>query len=178
MDGVFNHFKSHAASLDQAIGQPRFGLVSSVDPTQATARVLLQPENVLTGWLPLMSPLTGAGWGIFCPPSPGDQVLVIPQEGDAEHGIIVGSCFSFQKQAPAGVAVGEIWMVHASGAFLRIRNDGSIEASALTFRLQGDVRVDGDVYDRHGSLSELRDHYNAHQHSVGGALTSTPTPQD
>ena len=80
--------------LDQGGSQPRLATVTSVNPTAATVRVTLQPEGVLSGWLPVLSPWIGAGWGMYCPPSTGDQVLVIAQEGDAEHGIIIGRAFS------------------------------------------------------------------------------------
>ena len=166
MDAFFNAIKAQSGAQDQATGQARFALVTSVDPVNATARVNLQPENVLTGWLPVLSPFVGAGWGIACPPSPGDQVLVIAQEGDAEHGIIVGRAFSQATPAPAAES-GEFWLVHKSGSFLKLMNDGTVQ-------IKGDLHVDGDVIDRHGALSQLRAHYNTHRHG-GGAL---PSPQD
>jgi phage baseplate assembly protein gpV len=121
---------------------------------------------VLTGWLPILSAWVGAGWGMACPPSPGDQVLVLAQEGDAEHGVIVGRAFSDTQRAPAA-PVGELWLVHKSGSFLKLANDGTVQ-------VKGDLHVDGDVYDRHGPLDRLRQHYDAHTHG-GGA---TPSPQD
>jgi len=68
--------------------------------------------------------------------------------------------------------VGEFWLVHATGSFIKLCNDGSIQ-------MQGDLRVAGDVYDRHGSLDRLRRHYDAHTHDdpQGGAV-STPNQQD
>ena len=166
MERFLNALKAHAGALDQSIGQPRFAIVTSVDPASATARVQLQPEAILTGWLPVLSTWVGAGWGMVCPPSPGDQVLVLPQEGDAEHGVIVGRAFS-DAQRPPAAPVGELWLVHKSGSFLKLTNDGTIQ-------IQGDLHVNGDVYDRRGSLDRLRQHYNAHTHGGGAA----PTPQD
>ncbi|HST75458.1 MAG TPA: phage baseplate assembly protein V [Acetobacteraceae bacterium] len=166
MERFLNALKAQAGALDQAAGQPRFGLVTSVDPDAATARVQLQPEGVLSGWLPILSAWVGAGWGMACPPSPGDQVLVLSQEGDSEHGVIVGRAFSDTQRAPAA-PVGELWLVHKGGSFLKLANDGTVQ-------VKGDLHVDGDVYDRHGSLDRLRQHYDAHTHG-GGA---TPSPQD
>jgi len=170
MDRLLNALKAQSAAQDQSAGVPRFGIVTSVDPATATVRVTLQPEAVLTGWLPLLSPWVGAGWGLFAPPSPGDQVLVLPQEGDAEHGLVVASSWSATTPPPP-TPPGEFWLVHKSGSFLKLQNDGTIQA-------HGDVYVAGDVFDRHGSLSALRAHYNAHVHPdpQGGQVGVTSQP--
>jgi phage baseplate assembly protein gpV len=171
MDRFINALKGEAGRLDQTQAQPRFGLVTSVDPVNATVRVMLQPESVLSGWLPLLSPWVGAGWGMSCPPAPGDQVFVLAQEGDAEHGVVVGRAFSNVANAPQAAA-GELWLVHQSGSFLKLMNDGTVQVS-------GDLHVAGNVYDSHGSLAALRGHYDQHIHtdSRGGA-TSTASQQD
>ncbi len=171
MERFVNAMKSHAAALDRATGQARFGIVTSVDPARSAARVALQPEGVVTGWLPVLSAWVGAGWGMACPPAPGDQVLVLAQEGDSDHGVIVGRAWSDQARAVAA-PVGELWLVHATGSFVKLCNDGSIQ-------MRGDLRVAGDVYDRHGSLDRLRRHYDAHTYDdpQGGAV-STPNQQD
>src|SRR5579864_7698553 len=101
MDRLINPLKGHAAGMDLGQGQPRFGIVESFDPNTYAARVSLQPEGVLSGWLPVLSAWIGAGWGLASPPSPGDQVLVLPQEGHAEHGVIVGAAFCDQARPPA-----------------------------------------------------------------------------
>ena len=166
MDRLLNALKAQGANQDQAGGAPRFGIVTSVDPSAATARVTLQPEGVLTGWLPLLTPWVGNGWGLVCPPSPGDQVLVLPQEGDAEHGLIVAASWSAQTKAPSAPS-GEFWLVHKSGSFLKLQNDGTIQ-------VKGDLHVAGDVYDQHGPMSALRNHYNLHIHPPQPGKTSLP----
>src|SRR3978361_2100816 len=166
MDRLLNTFKAQGASQDQAAGVPRFGIVTSVDPSTATARVTLQPEGVLTGWLPLLTPWVGDGWGLVCPPSPGDQVLVFPQEGDAEHGMIVAASWSAKTTPPAAPS-GEFWLVHKSGSFLKLQNDGTIQ-------IKGDLHIAGDVYDTHGSMSALRAHYNPHIHPPQNSRNNLP----
>jgi phage gp45-like len=166
-----NVIKSHAACLDQAAGQVKFGVVTSVNTANATARVLIQPEGVLSGWLPVLSQWVGNGWGMVCPPTPGEQVLLVPQEGDVEQGIIIGRIFS-EKQMPPVAPDGEFWIVHKSGCFLKLCNDGTVHMS-------GDLHVDGDVYDQQGPLSRLRAHYDSHTHTTGtGTNTSPPSPSD
>ena len=144
MDSFLNIVKAQSSALDQSAGQPRLGVVSSVDPSRYTARVVLQPEGVLSGWLPVLSSWIGAGWGLACPPSPGDQVLVLPQEGDAEHGIIVGRLWS-ATQAPPSAPSGELWLVHKSGSFVKLVNDGSVLGSATAWVLTGDMHITGNV---------------------------------
>ena len=170
MDRFLNTMKMHADAIVQTLAQPRFGTVTSVDPNTGTARLMLQPEGVLSGWLPVLSPWVGSGWGMICPPKPGDQVLVLAQEGAAEHGIIVGRIFS-NRQCPPPAPSGELWLVHQSGSYLKLLNDGTIQVG-------GDLHVNGDVYDSQGSLSRLRGHYNAHTHNDpnGGVMTTTSQP--
>jgi phage baseplate assembly protein gpV len=171
MQRFLNAVKAQAAAQDRSAGQPRFGVVTSVDPTRPAARVSLQPEGVITGWLPVLSPWIGAGWGMACPPSIGDQVLVLPQEGESDHGVIVGRAWSDQARTPTA-PVGELWMVHQSGSFIKLISDGTIQ-------MQGDLHVNGDVYDRLGSMNRLRQHYDEHTHAdPQGGESSTPTPQD
>ncbi len=166
MERFLNALKAQAGALDQFAGQPRFGTVTSVDPDTAAARVKLEPEGVLSGWLPVLSSWTGSGWGMVCPPTPGDQVLVLSQEGDSEHGVIVGRAFS-DAQRPPSAPAGEFWLVHKSGTAIKLVNDGTVQ-------IKGDLHVDGDVYDRRGSLDRLRRHYDSHSHGNG----APPTPQD
>lgn len=171
MERLLNALKLQAHSLDQTQSQPRFAIVASVDTTTATARVMLQPENVLTGWLPVLTAWTGSGWGMVCLPAPGDQVLVIGQEGDADNGVVVGSAYSSKRQPPAAPA-GEFWLVHAKGSCLKLTNDGVVQ-------IVGDLHVTGDVYDAHGPLSRLRTSYDAHTHiDSRGDRTSPPDQQD
>ncbi len=183
MDRFLNVLKAQAAALDRVQAQPRFGIVTSTDPIGGTARVQLQPENVLSGWLPVLSPWTGAGWGMSCPPTPGDQVLVLAQEGDAQHGIIVGRAFSLSQPPPPAPA-GELWVVHASGSFLKLSNDGTIHINGPvsvtgSLTVSGNIAAGGDVSDYHAALSALRTHYNGHVHTDShGDTTNAPSPQD
>lgn len=167
MDRFLNALKAQSGAMDRAQGQARFGEVTSADAARHAVRVRLQPEGVLSGWLPVTSPWVGAGWGVFCLPSPGDQVLVLAQEGDAEHGVVVGGCFSDRRLAPAGV-VGELVLRHASGASLRLAADGTV-------RVTGNLHVSGRIFDSHGALDTLRGHYNQHGHA---GAPGPPSPQD
>ena len=55
---------------------------------------------------------------------------------------------------------------------MRLLNDGTVS-------VKGDLHVDGDVYDRTGSLDRLRQHYDAHRHrDPQGGVTGAAEPQD
>jgi phage baseplate assembly protein V len=168
---LFNAIKAHASALDSRHGEARFGTVASVDITKWMARVILQPEGVLTGWLPLLTAWTGGGWGMVCPPSPGDQVFVVPQEGDAENGVIIGRVFS-SSQLPPAAPSGEFWLVHSSGSSVKLTNAGAIQ-------IVGDLHVQGEVFDQYGSMSQIRTVHNEHIHTDSrGNATSVPNVQD
>jgi phage baseplate assembly protein gpV len=184
IETLLNVVKAHAAALDQTVAQPRFGIVVSVDPDIASAKVQLQPENVLSGWLPVLSPWIGNGWGMLCLPSPGSQVLVVCQEGAAEHGVIVGSAYSLASPPPPGGQVGEFLLSHSSGITLKLGNDGIVHISGPvniqgSVTVSGSLSVEGDVSDAEGSLSRLRDHYDTHTHvDSRGGITSVSNLQD
>ena len=166
MDRFWNAVKAHAGALDGMAGVPRFGLVSSFDPAAYAARVLVQPENVLSGWLPIVSAWVGAGWGFAAPLTPGDQVLVLAQEGDAEHGVILGCVWSAVDK-PMGTPSGELWLQHRSGSFVKLKNDGTIALQASVVNVTGNLIVTGDISDRngaHGVLASLRNAHDMHTH--------------
>lgn len=178
MDQFWNAVKARAGGLDGLAGVARFGLVSSFDPVAYAGRVLLQPENVLSGWLPILSAWVGNGWGLAAPLTPGDQVLVVAQEADAEHGVIIGCVWSAVDKAP-GAPGGEFWLQHQSGSFVKLLNDGTIAMQASTVNLIGNLVVTGNISDQngaHGTLAALRQAYDGHVHAdAQGGVTGLPS---
>ena len=164
-------FDFRAVSSPFQGAHPRAGVVVSSNFQKATAKVLLQPEGLVTGWLPVATQWAGNGWGVFAPPSPGDQVLIVCHEGNYGNGIIVGAMYS-NAAVPPTVQAGELIIAHKSGCSILLSNAGRI---AIT----GDLYVSGAVYDAHGSLDRLRGTYNAHTHNTAnGGSTSPPRNQD
>jgi len=178
LDQFWNLVKAQAGALDGLAGVARFGLVSSFDPSAYAARVLIQPENVLSGWLPVLSTWVGAGWGLAAPLTPGAQVLVIAQEGDAEQGVVIGAVWS-AVDTPLAAPAGELWLQHQSGSFLKLHNDGTIAMQAPQVKVTGNLVVSGDISDQnsaHGTLASLRNAHDTHEHSVPeGGVTGLPT---
>ncbi|QEH36496.1 Phage-related baseplate assembly protein [Aquisphaera giovannonii] len=163
---------------------PKTGIVTAYDPDHYCAKVELQPEGVETGWLPIRTPWSGNEWGMFCPPTPGDEVEVGFQEGGKQAGYVKLRAFG-DRLRPLSVPAGEFWVVHKSGSFLKFKNDGSVElhaaedlnatvagqanlavtgkvvASATEFDLTGNVKVTGDItasgniYDQNGAKDHI-----------------------
>jgi phage baseplate assembly protein V len=171
-DHLLNALKMHAASMDAQSGQPRMGVVQSYDPNSGTAKVLLQPEGMLTSWLPVLSQSVGTGWGVHTPLSGGEQVLVLPMEGDADNGVIVGRAWSDEMQpaqnpfgggnpAPGSIlmldkngsavlldAGGNIKVKNSAGATATVESNGQIaltdaSGASITLANNGTVNVNG-----------------------------------
>ncbi|EJN07781.1 phage baseplate assembly protein V, partial [Herbaspirillum sp. YR522] len=68
----------------------RRGIVSGYDPNAYAVKVLLQPDSNETGWIPLEAVWVGNGWGMFAPPSLGDDVEISFREGSASAGMAGG----------------------------------------------------------------------------------------
>ncbi|MGE4482006.1 phage baseplate assembly protein V [Acidocella sp.] len=177
MDQLWNMIRAGAGGLDGMMGMVRFGLVSSFDPVSYSAKVMIQPENVLSGWLPVLSPWVGAEWGMAAPLPPGTQVVILAQEGDAEQGVIAGAVWSAEDKAVPAPA-GELWLWHRSGSFLKLLNDGTIQMNAPTVNVQGNLVVSGDISDHggaHGALAGLRNAYDQHVHQAPDGMTGLPS---
>jgi len=184
MSQITNAMRREAARVMGLLALRRVGIVSSYDPITYSAKVLIQPENTESGWLPISTPWSGNSWGMFCPPTPGDIVEVDFQEGGKEAGII-GQRHYGNVLNPLPVPSGEFWLVHKSGSFLKFHNDGSVAlntagdldatvsgqanltvsgkivASAQEFDLTGNVKVtgditaSGDIYDLNGAYGNV-----------------------
>lgn len=66
-------------------------------------------------------------------------------------------------------------LIGAAGSVVRLCGDGSVFLQG-TVRVDGNLIVNGDVSDQHGSLDRLRKIYNQHVHGGVQTGTSTTTP--
>jgi len=127
------------------LGQPRVGIVASVNPSNHTARVTVMPDGTLSGWIPIKSEWIGNGWGLVCLPSAGDQVALIPHDGDANNLMISGRIYSQAQMPPVGVP-GEFWLVHSTGATIKLVTSGAIVMNAPGgFQLTGNAQLSGNL---------------------------------
>lgn len=116
------------------------GTISAYNPANYTVRVMLEPQQVETGWIPLKAPWIGNGWGMVVGPSLGDAVSVF-FNGSPNQGVAMLGLFNDVDQPPP-VPSGEWWTVHKTGSLLKFHNDGSVE---LTSNQDLDVTVGGNL---------------------------------
>lgn len=171
------------AGLGQnGLTQPRLGIITSYNPSDATVKVKIQPENnddpqgSLSGWIPFATGFIG----LNAAPRIGDQAIVIFQEGNINCGMVVGVLYS-DVDAPPAAPSGEWWLTHPSGSFIKIKNDGSIEIKATSVNIEGNLNVTGNISstqnisDFKSSMEDMRNTYNTHDHSdPQGGTTGTP----
>ena len=193
MQDMLNIARREAQRVMARLAMPKTGIVTGYDPDNHCAKVQLQPENVETGWLPIRTPWAGNGWGMFCPPAPGDEVEVGFQEGGKQAGYIRLRAFG-NRFRPLPVPSREFWLVHGSGSFLKFLNDGTvglhaataITSSAPIWNHTGDVHVDGEILatgditdldGTRGTVGHIREVYDIHTHPVSGPTTNVPNQQ-
>lgn len=157
MEGLNNAVRAQAARQAQLIADSRMGIVTSYDPAQYACKVQIMPEGAFpaegesgeSGWIPVQTIWSGPGWGVYCPPTVGDQVFVAHAEGDAGSGQIIGRVYD-ASHLPLAVQSGEFWMVHASGAFFKFTNDGNVALNSqakllITVASDCDLTVQGNI---------------------------------
>ncbi len=194
-----NIMRREAERVASQWARTRIGIVDAYDPSHYAVKVRLQPEDALTGWIPVTSPWVGNGWGFFAPPTPGDVVDVHFQEGGKEAGFACLRFFSTVTK-PLAVPSGEFWLVHQSGAFVKLTNDGKLtlqDASGAFLELnnngtatlnanllvQGTITATGDISDQNGTkgtVQNIRAVYDTHEHGgvvSGSANTAIPNQQ-
>ena len=146
--GLLNVMRREAGRAAGQKALVRMGVVESYDPSHYAVKVLIQPENYETGWLPVATPWVGDGWGLYAPPTPGDVVDVHFQEGGKEAGYASLRYFGNRAQ-PLAVNSGEFWLVHKSGSYFKFTNDGKasyngqveIDAAAPTVNVTATTAV-------------------------------------
>ena len=148
MRHFLNSVKATAQMANQGLNT-RQGTISGYDPSTYSVKVMIQPDGVLTGWIPLKSLWIGNGWGLFSPPSIGDAVEINYQEADGFGGS-VGLRFFNDQDRPLPCPSGEFWLVHKSGASFKSTNDGRLtltdpSGTVLNLTNDGNVNITGNL---------------------------------
>ena len=187
---LFNVMKMQASLTMNGVGHMRVATVSSYDPATYAVKVLLKPEDTESGWMPILTPMSGNEWGIYCPPQLGDCAIVGFQEGDKESGFVVGFFFN-DVDRPTPVESGEVQIINKTGSKIILKKNGDIEfdcsaqninATCESFTINGKLHVTGDIKsdaqieDFKSRMEDMRDTYNSHTHTdPQGGVTGTPS---
>jgi phage baseplate assembly protein gpV len=124
----------------------KMGLVTSYDPATFSAKVVIQPSGIESGFLPICPPWAGNGWGFFAPPPTGAQVLVLFQEADSLVGVITLTVPN-DIDVPLAVPLGQAWWQDSAGSFVKLTNDGQITVTAPNgLTIDANVTVNGWVH--------------------------------
>lgn len=175
MNRLQNEMRLQAQRAMSEMATVRFGLVDAYDPGAYAVKVRYQPDDTISGWLPIKSLWAGNNCGFQVGPEIGMEAVVLFQEGEHEAGLVVAFGFN-DVERPLPVPSGEAWLTHKSGSLIKFHNDGTVEMQATAFNMTGDVNLTGtltatgDV--KAGSIS-----LKTHKHggvSPGGGTTGTP----
>ena len=185
MNELINLIKREAARSAGA-NRNRIGKITSYDPQTYAVKVMLLPDNVETGWVPMSAPFIGNGFGIAVGPSIGDMVIVDYHEGDQDSPFVVNRIYSKKTKAPVAQS-GEIVIQHQSGALIKIDQTGAmtitvngqpLTVTAPNININGDVTISGalDVnggHVNHGGTNIGNNHVHGGVQS-GPSTTSNP----
>jgi hypothetical protein len=187
-----NAVRGTAMGAQNGHADPKIGLVMSYDPARYAVKVALQPAGNITGWIPLGALWVGSGWGLYAPPALGDMVMVDFAEGHGEAGHAALRFFNDVDQ-PLPVTSGEFWLVHKSGAFLKLFNaggltfadghgasltmngDGTMTSQATAWTHMGDLNVTGMVTAAVDVIGGGK-HVKSHVHTGGTISGDTGVP--
>ena len=167
MDILVNQIKQLANMENIGKAYIRPGVIQNYDPTLYRVKVLLPPEDVVTGWIPLTS------WGEIMPPKINTQVTVLFINGDLNNGIVLGKVFSRANPPPTDSSVtqpGSFLLKTKNGTVIKITNSGQIEVNAIDGQ---SIVVDSDTNVLIGDTTQvlkrlvketIKDLYNQHEH--------------
>jgi phage baseplate assembly protein gpV len=149
MDGLLNHARRAAQEAMNARPNTRAAIVDGYDPARHLVRVRVQPEDVLTDWIPVKALAVGSGWGMVFAPSIGD-VLDIEFTSGTPDGASAGLRYFSDQANPPNVPSGECWIVHKTGSSIKLTTDGKLtltDAAGTILALDnaGNVAITGNV---------------------------------
>lgn len=182
----------------------RMGIVQAVDDSGQAQSALVQTNDGAThAAVEVQQPFGFAS----LPPADGALAVVLAIGGDP--GQLVVLPLGNPSSRFGALLHGEVAIYGSDGTRVHIRQGGTVEVHAAAqvivnaptlvvqgltggadaqVTVRGDMLVTGDISDRdglHGTVANLRDDYNAHDHMVpnvqagsSSAVTTTPTPQD
>lgn len=195
MHGLTDRMKEEVMSLIAQSGVNRRGIIIAYQPQppMVKAQIMPAPESgdpIETGWIPLISPWLGPGWGVLAPPPIGAQTLLVCEEADGANYVAHGLYYSDADQAPEGVQTGEFLIQHETGSLVKFNSDGSITICCTnlnvsapggesgTININGNVILNGEINST-GEITARNIPLSMHNHGNvknGDGVTGLPNP--
>lgn len=186
IEKLLNQMRVQARMALSNLAFTRMGKITNFDPNNYTVKVIIEPSDPedpnasLTGWIPLASQWVGNGWGMFAPPAIGAACLVHFSEASFQGAIV--SLLNFNNSyRPVSVDAGEFWLLHETGSFIKLQNNGNIEVFGnSTVNINAENVHVGNI--SAGNLKKLlteaaADIYNMHTHVTPSGTSDAPTQQ-
>ena len=131
-----NMIRQQASIVNNSRSLSDIGIVTGYNPDNYSVSVELYPAtadspSLQTGFIPLLTPWAGNGWGLFLPPNIGDMIEVHYPTGSLQTPYAALRNFNFGSR-PLSVQSGEFWLVHQTGSFIKLTNDGNLAISSGT----------------------------------------------
>ncbi len=123
--------KRVVADMMNLQAKTQYGTISAYNPNNYTVKVMLQPEGLETGWIPLSASWTGQNMGAVFGPVIGTDCRVDFVGGVAEAAMAGGRFFNANFRPPV-VQSGQGAIVDGAGSFVKLNNDGTLTLSAGT----------------------------------------------
>jgi phage baseplate assembly protein gpV len=130
----------------------RYAMATSWDPKTHMVKVMLQPEGVESGWLPVHTMSAGDGYGHMTGIVTGDgtktgeQLEITHQEGEFEAGAVTARVHS-KQQPPPSLESGEQLFLAYFKQFIKFDKNGQViiqDASgkaSMTFDGKGNITL-------------------------------------
>ena len=170
----------------------RYGNIHSVQARPPRCRVTLGTDPLsgevhVTGWLPWSAQVddTSSDWRM---PAVGASVMVLSPGGNLANGLVFPAGYTDDRTPPSAEPGQHVTRYSDGGEVLYDTDAHELQVSlpeggriiivaAGGVKITGDLDVDGEVRDKNGTMQEMRDTFDGHDHNEngdGGGVTDPP----
>lgn len=152
-----------------------FGEVSYINPKNYTVKLKLKEyDNFETPWLFVPQMWVKKNKSGYLPEL--NSIVPAILNDDMTEGIIIGALYNDED-----VVLTEFEnknFIRFSDGTTIVHSENSLELIAQTVIIDGDLRCTGDIEDKKGTMQDIRNTYNSHDHPNGNNGTSTGAPTE
>jgi len=112
------------------------GVVKELDEARALVRV--DVDGLVTDWIPFTAARAGPGVRDWSAPEPGEQVVIVCPYGDPSQGVVLGSVYQQNHDAPAALKTTHR-IEYADGAF--VEYDRAAHAATVDVPAGGSITL-------------------------------------